>query len=82
MLWGIRVIIPNKKLLLELHCDHPGICQMKNIGRSYMWWPGLDHSIEELVKTCPDCQAIGKAPPAASPTAIGTSDSGVPVTTN
>lgn len=66
VLWGIRVIIPNKwreRLLLELHRDHPGICKMKSIARSYMWWPGMDHSIEELVKSCPDCQAIGKAPP-------------------
>ena len=54
VLWGIRVIIPNKwreRLLLELHRDHPGICKMKSIARSYMWWLGMDHSIEELVKS-------------------------------
>ena len=68
VLWGIRVVIPTKwrdRLLLELHRDHPGICKMKSIARSYMWWPGMDRSIEELVQSCPDCQAIGKAPPVA-----------------
>ena len=39
VLWGIRVVIPGKwreKLLTELHRDHPGICKMKSIARSYM----------------------------------------------
>ena len=36
--WGIRVLIPSKlqqRLLNELHQDHPGICRMKSIARSY-----------------------------------------------
>ena len=63
--WGIRVVVPEKcrkKLLLELHRDHPGICKMKSIARSYMWWPG---NIEDLAKSCLDCQAVKKAPPVA-----------------
>ena len=53
MLWGIRVVMPEKwreKLLLELHRDHPGICKMKSFARSYMWWPGMDKNIEDLAK--------------------------------
>ena len=68
ILWGVRVIIPTKwrkRLLLELHRDHPGSCKMKSIARGYMWWPGMDQSIEDLVKSCLDCQQIGKAPPVA-----------------
>ena len=68
VLWGIRVIIPTKwreRLLQELHRDHPGIGKMKSIARSYMWWPGMDQQIEKLVKSCPDCLAIGKTPPVA-----------------
>ena len=68
VLWGIHVIIPTKwreRLLRELHCDHPGISKMKSIARSYMWWPGMNQQIEELVKSCPDCLAIGKTPPIA-----------------
>ena len=30
-----------------------------------MWWPNMDRSIEDLAKSCPDCQAVGKAPPVA-----------------
>ena len=68
VLWGIRVVVPEKwreKLLLELHRDHPGICKMKSIARSYMWWPGMDKNIEDLAKSCLDCQAVKKAPPVA-----------------
>ena len=68
VLWGTRVVIPTKwreKLLQELHHEHPGVCKMKGIARSYFWWPGLDHSIEELVKSCPECQAVKKSPSTA-----------------
>ena len=40
LLWGIRVIVPKKlqkKLLEELHKDHPGISRMKSVARSYIW---------------------------------------------
>ena len=49
----------------RLHRDHPGICKMNSIARSYLWWPGMDGSIEDLAKSCPDCKVIGKAPPVA-----------------
>ena len=38
---------------------------MKSIARSFMWWPGMDQCIENCVKSCRDCQQIGKAPPVA-----------------
>ena len=31
---------------------------MKALARSYMWWPGLDKSIEEIVVACQDCQSV------------------------
>lgn len=68
ILWGSRVLIPEKlreRMLKELHRDHPGICKMKGIARSYLWWPGLDKNIEELVKSCTQCQSVKKAPPVA-----------------
>ena len=49
----------------ELHHDHPGMCKMKSIARSYIWWPGLDSSIESLVKSCQECQAVKSSPPVA-----------------
>ena len=68
VLWGIRVVVPERwrqRLLSELHHDHPGICKMKSIAQSYMWWPEMDSSIEEMAKSCPDCQAVKSSPPAA-----------------
>ena len=68
ILWGVRVIIPEKyrqNLLSELHRDHPGITKMKAVARSYFWWPGLDKNIEELAKSCVECQAVKNSPQVA-----------------
>lgn len=65
LLWGTRAVIPRKlrqRLLSELHRDHPGITRMKEVSRSYMWWPGLDQDIEQLVKSCPNCRAVKHSP--------------------
>ena len=64
----MRAVIPEKlreMLLKELHRDHLGTCKMKNIARSYIWWPGLDSEIEELAKSCLECQAVKNTPPVA-----------------
>ena len=68
LLWGIRVVIPQKlqeRLLKELHKDHPGIVRMKEISRSYIWWEGVDKDIESVVKSCQACQSVKNAPPNA-----------------
>ena len=69
VLWGARVVVPEKfrrKLLNELHSNHPGVCKMKGIARSYLWWPGLDKAIEQLAKSCVECQSV-KSSPATAP---------------
>ena len=38
---------------------------MKSVARSYIWWPGLDKAIEEVVKSCISCQAVKHFPPVA-----------------
>ena len=58
LLWGRRVVVPKKersKILEELHACHPGMCRMKALARSYIWWPSLDQDIEDKVRYCEDC---------------------------
>ena len=58
LMWGTRVIIPSahrQALLEELHNAHSGIVRMKAVGRSLMWWPGIDQDIEKTAKTCDIC---------------------------
>ncbi|KAI0209977.1 hypothetical protein LSAT2_005314 [Lamellibrachia satsuma] len=57
-MWGTRVIIPSahrQALLEELHNAHSGIVRMKAVGRSLMWWPGIDQDLEKTAKTCDIC---------------------------
>ncbi|XP_039618275.1 uncharacterized protein K02A2.6-like [Polypterus senegalus] len=68
ILWGTRVIIPPKlrtKVLEVLHEGHLGVVKMKNLARSYVWWPGIDHQLDDLTKTCNGCQQTQRSPASA-----------------
>jgi hypothetical protein len=70
VLWGSRVIIPvkgRKKVLDELHEAHTGSSKMKDLARSYVWWPKMDADIDRVVRECQNCQ-INR--PTASPTKV------------
>ena len=61
LLWGRCVIVPfrfQKRLLEELHECHPGMCRMKALARSFLWWPGIDPDIEERVRLCDVCTQV------------------------
>lgn len=45
------------KILKELHSGHFGVVKMKNLARSYCWWPNIDCDIENAAKSCPNCNA-------------------------
>ena len=65
LLWGARVIIPGKlrsKMLGELHKEHVGATRMKQLARSYLWWPGLDKDLENLVNSCDVCLELRPNP--------------------
>lgn len=54
-------------MIEELHDSHPGICRMKSLARSYVWWPGMDRELEEKVRSCRVCQ---QSRPQDAPTTI------------
>ena len=68
ILWGVHIVIPRKlrsEVLQELHRNHPGISQMKSIVRSYVWWPSINHDIEDTAKGCSSCQGSRNSPSVA-----------------
>ena len=65
IVWGSRVVIPppgRKWVIEELHEMHPGIVKMKNLARSYIWWPNLCADLVVKVKSCTECQASRPVP--------------------
>ena len=67
-MWGARVVIPadlQQRILANLHVGYPGVGLMKSLARSYVWWPGLDATIESTCKACTGCQDTQHAPPKA-----------------
>ena len=36
---------------------------MRNLARSYVWWPKMDTNLEGKVKSCDTCQSHQKMPP-------------------
>lgn len=58
ILGGQRVVLPSPlrpRISKELHSGHFGIIKMKNLARSYCWWPGIDKDLEILDKNCKIC---------------------------
>lgn len=69
LLWGRRVVIPQSlctKVLQQLHSGNSGIVRMKEIARSYFWWPSMDKQIEDMAKSCSSCHKVRNNPPPAS----------------
>ncbi|XP_033098255.1 uncharacterized protein K02A2.6-like [Anneissia japonica] len=42
-----------------------GVVKIKSLARSFVWWPGIDHELEEVTKRCTGCQANRNMPIAA-----------------
>ena len=59
LLQSNRVIVPaslREKVVNLLHDGHPGVVKMKSIARQYVWWPGIDKTLERHVQSCTSCQ--------------------------
>ena len=70
LLWGSRVIIPEelrKTVLAQIHEGHLGTSKMKALARSYVWWPNLDRDIEDLTRSCEQCQNQKSRPSTTKP---------------
>ena len=68
LLWGARVIVPQKRrrlVLEELHESHTGSSKMKSLDRTYVWWPKMDADIVEIAKSCSVCQEHQHSPASA-----------------
>ena len=59
------VVIPSvltKKILKDFHTGYLGMSRMKALMRSYVYWPGMDKDIENMVKSCKSCASVAKTP--------------------
>ena len=68
LIWCSRVLNPHQAheyILAELHGGHLGGARMKSLARKFVWWPGMDHQIEEILKACSECQQSQSARPVA-----------------
>ena len=66
LLYSERVVIPKtlqKRILHDFHTGHPGINRMKNLMRSYVFWPGMDADVTDMVSKCKGCILTAKSPP-------------------
>ena len=74
LLWGNRVIIPEKlrkRIMEALHVAHPGIVRMKALARTYVWWPSITKELENYVKNCQPCQHYASQPRREEPISWG-----------
>mgnify|MGYP001002027478 CR=1 FL=1 len=59
VLYGPRLVVPKserKDVLEKLHASHQGMSKTKSRARSALYWPGINHEIEEMVSKCERCQ--------------------------
>ena len=53
-----RIVIPlaiQPNILQQLHASHMGMEKTKQRARTVVFWPGMNHEIEEFVKSCESC---------------------------
>ena len=66
LLYSERVVIPKtlqRRILHNFHTGHLGINRMKSLMRSYVFWPGMDSDVTDMVSKCKGCILAAKSPP-------------------
>lgn len=68
---GCWLLIPaamRREVLLKLHESHQGSVHTKQRARMVVYWPGIDHDIDNVVLSCKKCQPANcKEPIIAKP---------------
>lgn len=65
LFWSYRIVVPTllrESVLSELHKSHFGTVRMKQLARSFFWWPQLDSEIENITNNCIICLSNSKSP--------------------
>ena len=58
LLYGKRIVVPKslqRQVLEKIHMGHQGIQRCRLRANTSVWWPGLSHEVENLIKQCPTC---------------------------
>ena len=61
ILRGSRIVMPStlwQATLSNAHEGHQGIVRTKQMVREKVWWPGIVHQVETMVKACIPCQSV------------------------
>lgn len=65
LMFAGRVVIPDvyhNQIIKQLHQGHTGQTRMKELARSYVYWPNIDKQIEDFVRNCAQCASTAKSP--------------------
>jgi hypothetical protein len=63
---GHKLLVPETlrgEMLDKIHQTHMGMEKCKARAREILYWPGMTHDIEEIVKNCPTCAKFRRANP-------------------
>ena len=66
LLRGTRIVMPSSlrhRTLAIAHETHQGIVRTKQSLRTKVWWPNIDHDVEDLIRGCRSCQVQSRQPP-------------------
>ena len=58
LLFNKRIVVPKalqSQTLQKIHTGHQGIQRSRVRANTSVWWPGLSHEVENMVKQCPIC---------------------------
>ena len=65
LLYGKRIVVPTslqRRTLEKIHDGHQGIQRCRLRAMTSVWWPGINHEIQNMVQQCPTC-AQNQSPP-------------------